>query len=86
MVCTQGYKNNSYDGHPVRQEKVLGKVIAIKRKSSVVGLPLGGLQSLWFRFDCVLAEYVFYLKKILARIPFLKEIYRYIGQKINPSI
>lgn len=78
---TKGYKNNSYGISPVRQEKVLGKVVAIRRKSSVIELSTGGAESLRFKFDCFLTANIFCIKKILPKIPFLKEIYRYAVKK-----
>lgn len=79
---TKGYKNTSYDGCPVRQERLLGKVVAVKRKSTVFELSTKGAQFLLLKLDCFLAENIFYLKKILAKAPFLKKIYRYASQKI----
>jgi len=80
---TAGYKNTSCDTHPVRQERILGKVVAIKRKSSIIELSAKGLQSLLLKFDCLLTDTIFYIKKILAKIPLLKKIYKYTKQKKN---
>jgi len=78
---TQGYKNNSYDSHPVRQEKVLGKVVVIKHKSSILELSPEGLQALQLKLHCFFTKNIFCLKKNLSRMPFLKEIYRYTAKK-----
>jgi len=80
---TAGYKNRSPDTCPIRQEKVMGKVFAIKRKSNIIRLSTEGLQSLLFKFDCFLTESIFYIKKFLAKIPLLKKIYKYTSQKLN---
>ena len=82
---TAGYKNTSYGTLPIRQERVLGKVVAIKRKFSVFELSAGGPKSLLLKFDCFFAENIFYIKNILAKNPLLKKIYRYAKQKMEPS-
>jgi signal peptidase I len=81
---TQGYKDSAYDAYPVRQEKVLGKVVVIKRKTTVTRLSTKGLRVLLLKLHCFLTEIIFYLKKILAKIPFLKRIYRYIKLIFKP--
>jgi len=74
---TKGYKDNSCDNYDmVRQDKVLGKMIAIKRKFSIIKLSARGLQLLLFKLDCFLAEIIFHTKVILVKIPFLKKIHR----------
>lgn len=80
---TAGYKNTSYAACPIRQEKILGKVVVIRRKFSIIALSTKGLQSLLLKFDCFFIENIFYIKKILTKIPFLKRIYRYAKSKIN---
>jgi signal peptidase I len=82
---TGGYKNTSYDTPPIRQEKVLGKVVAIKRKFSVFKLSAEGLEPLLLKFDCLFTKSIFYIKKILAKIPFLKKIYRCAKQKMETA-
>jgi len=78
---TKGYKGNFYEALPIRQEMVVGRVLAIRRKSSFIELPAGRLQYLLLKLDCFLIENVFQIKKILAQVPFLKAIYRYAVKK-----
>lgn len=82
---TQGYKDTSSDAYAVRQEKVLGKVVAVKRKFGFFDLSGGGLQSLSFKFDCFLTGRIFYIKILLAKIPLLRKLYRYVRRKMNPA-
>jgi len=70
---TGGYKNSAGEVYPVRQERVLGKVVAINRKAGIITLPVKGLQNLFFKCDCFLNETIFYMKKFLAKIVFFKK-------------
>jgi len=70
---TKGYKNKPCDVHPVSQERVLGKVVAINRKAGIITLPVKGLQNLFFKCDCFLNETIFYMKKFLAKMVFFKK-------------
>ncbi len=78
---TKGYKNSPYKAYLIRQEKVLGKVVSIKRKAGIVELSTHGLQSLLFKFDCLFTENIFCIKKILAKVTLLKKIYRYTNRR-----
>ena len=64
---TRGYKNIPGEIYPVAQERVLGKVVAIKRRAEIIKLPVKGLQSLFLKCECFLSETVFYLKKIIRK-------------------
>jgi hypothetical protein len=79
---TKGFKSASYDSSPIREDRVLGKAVVLKRKNKVIDLTRVDIYSLRFRFKCFLAEYVFYTRSVLAKIPWLKKIYRYARQKI----
>ena len=73
---TKGYKSVSYDSSPIRQEKVLGKAVALKRKNKVIDLTDVDVHSFRFYCNCFLAERIFYARSILAKIPWLKKIYK----------
>lgn len=82
---TKGHKSVSSNSEPTAQDKVLGKVVGIKRKTSknIIGLPVKGLDLAAFKFNCCLTENIACLKRFLARIPFLRIIYKYTLQTIK---
>jgi signal peptidase I len=78
---TKGYKSASCDVGPIRQDRVLGKAVALKRKNKVVDLTGADINSFLFRLECVLAEYSCYIRRVLGKIPKLKKLYRFIMNK-----
>ena len=84
----KGYKSTPHDGDsasPIRQDRVLGKAVALKRKNKVIDLTRVDIYSFRFRFNCFLAECVFYIRSLLAKVPGLKKIHRYIIGQMNVS-
>jgi hypothetical protein len=80
---TKGFKSVSYDSSPIKQDRVLGKAVALKRKNKVIDLTGVDICSFRFRFNCFLAECNFYTRSTLAKIPGLKKIYKSIIVKRN---
>ncbi len=78
---TNGYKSISYDTNPIRQDRVMGKVVALRRKNRVIDLTVTDTYRFHFYLDCFLAECIFYAKGVLAKVPQLKKIYRYAVEK-----
>ncbi len=78
---TKGYKSMLFVASPIRQDRVLGKAVALKRKNKVINLTEVDICSFRFRFNCFLAELTFYTRSILAKIPLLKKIYKYMKVK-----
>lgn len=80
---TKGLKSASYDSSPIRQDRILGKAVALKRKNKVIDLTSVDINSFRFRFKCFLVECIFYARSVLAKIPWLKKIYKSIIAKRN---
>lgn len=81
---TKGDRNKFYDA-PVRQEAILGQVIAVKRKMNLIGLPNKGWEVFLYKLDCLFIYGIFYLKKFLVKvILFLQQygIYQRIARPI----
>lgn len=82
---TKGYKSMPFVASPIRQDRVLGKAVALKRKNKVIDLTGVDMHSFRFHFNCFWVEYIFYARSVLAKIPGLKKIYRYITGQMNVS-
>jgi len=73
---TKGYKSASCDSVPIMQDRILGKAVALKRRNKIFDLTAQDTHSFRFYFDCFVAEYIFYVRSSLARIPWLRKVYR----------
>jgi signal peptidase I len=78
---TKGYKSASYDAAPIRQDRVLGKVVALRRKNKVIDLTGADIYSFHFRLECILAEYALYARRVLGKIPQFKKVYKFFIRK-----
>ena len=74
---TRGFRGISYDSRPIRQDRILGKVLALKRKNKVIDLTKVDIRSFRFRFNCFLVEWGFYTRSVLAKLPGAKAMYKY---------
>lgn len=79
---TKGDRANSC-GRPVEASQVLGKVIGIKRKIRFIELDAKRFNSMKYKFDCFFANHLFLLRHTLAKVPFLKRLYRYVNQWVR---
>lgn len=67
---TKGERSKFYDP-PVSQQAILGKVIAIKRRRHLRGIPIKRRRFIPDKFDDFFAGSVFFIKKLLKRVIFL---------------
>lgn len=79
---TKGDKNKFFDG-PVSQGKILGRVIAIKRRGRFIKLSTRDFFYFIYKLQCALIENSFLIKTIFAKVHIFKKIYRYAREKIN---
>jgi signal peptidase I len=61
---------NSFPDTPVREEMLLGKVIAVKRRLSLIGLPYQGGELLLYKLDCLFIWGKSLAKRTLSKIIF----------------
>lgn len=81
---TKGDRNRFCD-KPLRQEKILGRVVALRRKTVLVALSVKGIRYLLFRFDCIFTWVVFRIRRFLAKIISLLQrynLYRMVAKPI----